>query len=188
MATEPQEITAAHEEWEAYAKHRYESRRGALVEYRSWARQLMQVMGVVIALEVTLFGRMIDNGFSIWNLVPLGVLLVTITYQIILLDMARQVGYNLASFQHPAAPKDLLVRESVEAMRQAIAAEYSTAYDERDAESAAVGQEVRGLGAGFASSLFRGLLGTIFLVFAFGFVQRLHESGFLKSAWSLLWS
>jgi hypothetical protein len=157
----------AQQEWEAYAKDRYESRRGSLVEYRGWARQLMQVMAVVIALEITLFGRQVGDAaaLSLWYLLPVLVLLSTITYQITLLDLARGAGYNLCVFRHPAAPRDIPVGDSVHETRRRIAAEYSRAYDERDAESAAVGHRVKELGAALALSLLRGLLLAISLMF-----------------------
>src|SRR3989442_2316374 len=82
------------QEWEAYAKDRYESRRGSLVEFRGWARQLVQVVGVVIALEMALFAKLLD-GFFPWNVIPLLTLLVTVAYQVTLLDLARDVGANL---------------------------------------------------------------------------------------------
>jgi hypothetical protein len=157
----------AHQEWESYAKARYESRRGNLVEYRSWARQLMQVMAVVIALEITLFGKLVGDAaaLSLWYLLPVLVLLATITYQITLLDLARGAGYDLSVFRHPAAPRNVLVGDTVQETRRRIAAEYSRAYDERDAESAAVGHRVKELGAALAGSLFRGLLFAISLMF-----------------------
>jgi hypothetical protein len=164
MVDEP---TSAGQEWEAYAKQRYESRRGSLVEYRSWARQLMQVMAVVIALEITLFGKLVGDAalVSLWYVLPVLVLLATVTYQITLLDLARGAGYDLSVFRHPAAPRDVLIGDTVQETRRRIAAEYSRAYDERDAASAAVGHRVKELGAALALSLARGLLFAISLMF-----------------------
>ena len=93
-------------EWENYAKDRYESRRDSLVEFRGWARQFMQFIGVVIAIEIALFGKLVDL-FSIWCVVPLLSLLATLAYQLTLLDLARAVGYSLAAFRYPEAPDEL---------------------------------------------------------------------------------
>jgi hypothetical protein len=59
----------------------------------------------------------------------------------------------------------VLVADTAQATRRRIAAEYSRAYDERDAASAAVGHRVKELGAALAVSLFRGLLFAISLMF-----------------------
>jgi hypothetical protein len=152
----------ATQEWESYAKDRYESRRGSLVEFRGWARQLMQIVGVVIAIEIALFGKLVDV-FSVWSVVPLVALLATVAYQLTLLDLARAVGYSLTAFKYPESPTQVPVARSGRAMRRAIARQYSLAYEERNAESSAVGPRVADLGRGFIGSLFYGLMGTLLL-------------------------
>jgi hypothetical protein len=151
----------ASREWETYAKDRYESRRGSLVEFRGWARQFMQFVGVVIAIEIALFGKLVDV-FSFWSVLPLLSLLGTIAYQLTLLDLARGVGYSLASFRYPEAPDELRIVKSDRAMRREIALQYVMAYDERNAQSQAVGPQIAGLGRGFTGSLF-GLMGSLLL-------------------------
>jgi hypothetical protein len=68
-------------DWEEYAKDRYVARRNALVEFRGWARQFMQFVGVVIAIEMALFGKLVDL-FSIWSVLPMMSLLGTVAYQL----------------------------------------------------------------------------------------------------------
>jgi hypothetical protein len=150
-------------EWEAYAKDRYESRRGALVEFRGWARQFMQFVGVVIAIEIALFGKLVDV-FSPWSALPILSLVGTVAYQLTLLDLARGIGYSLAPFQYPAAPDELAIRRSERAMRREISMQYVMAYEERDAESAEVGPRIAGLSRGFTGSLY-GLIASLLLTF-----------------------
>jgi hypothetical protein len=151
----------ASREWETYAKDRYESRRGSLVEFRGWARQFMQIVGVVIAVEMALFGKLVDL-FSIWSVLPLASLLGTVAYQLTLLDLARGVGYSLTPFQYPEAPDQLAITRSARAMRRAISIQYVMGYEERDTESAAVGRRIADLSRGFTGSLY-GLLGSLLL-------------------------
>src|SRR5688572_24321173 len=98
-------------EWETYAKDRYESRRSTLVEFRGWARQFMQFVGVVIAIEMALFGKLVDL-FTVWSVLPLLLLLGTVAYQLTLLDLARAVGYALRPFRYPQAPDELAITRS----------------------------------------------------------------------------
>ena len=148
-------------EWETYAKDRYESRRSSLVEFRGWARQFMQFIGVVIAIEIALFGKLVDL-FSVWSVLPIFSLLGTLAYQLMLLDLARAVGYSRAPFRYPEAPDELAIVRSERAMRRAISLQYVMAYEERNAESASVGPRIVLLSRGFAGSLY-GLIGTLLL-------------------------
>ena len=150
-------------EWETYAKDRYESRRSALVEFRGWARQFMQFVGVVIAIEIALFGKLVDL-FSAWSVLPILSLVGTVAYQLTLLDLARGIGYSLAPFHYPEAPDELVVRRSDRAMRREISLQYVMAYEERNAESSAAGPRIAGLSRGFTGSLY-GLVATLLLTF-----------------------
>src|SRR3989454_1926767 len=84
--------------WAEYAKERFKAADTLIGEYRSWARQLVAAIGVVIGLEVTLLVRLaLDGGSPLqasWRVLCLVVFFGMLGLQFLTLHRLPVVGYK----------------------------------------------------------------------------------------------
>lgn len=97
--------------WASYAKDRFDATSKRVDEFRSWSRQLAGVIGVVVGLECTLVGRLLDiKNLADYSLYAsaLGVLLLTILVQLAWpLRRALKDGYLGHQLMIPESPTKL---------------------------------------------------------------------------------
>jgi hypothetical protein len=135
--------------WANYAKTRFASADARIAEYRSWARQLIAAIGVVIGLEVTIVARLaLDTKLPLvteLRAVSLALLLVPLAVQFTILRRLLQVGYRGEQLLGPEAPTKLAnylaEKDEAEAQR-VIGAYYAKAFDHFHALAEHLGKQV----------------------------------------------
>jgi hypothetical protein len=145
--------------WADYAKDRFDSASKRVDEFRNWARQLIAAIAVVIGIELTLAGKVLDlkPPFD----VPLRnacllVFLGAVVLQAILLFWALHTGYvgrRTIGPESPTVLADYVLAMNPEETRQVIGAYYATAYDEFYNLSEKLGQNVSRATRSFAWSI-----------------------------------
>src|SRR2546426_12842084 len=97
--------------WAEYAKERFKAADTLIGEYRSWARQLVAAIGVVIGLEVTLLLRLaLDGGSPLhasWRVLCLVVFFGMLGLQFWTLHRLLVVGYKSQPVVGPESPSVL---------------------------------------------------------------------------------
>jgi hypothetical protein len=124
------------EVWLAYSQKRFDEVSKRIDDFRSWGRQLIAWIGVLIGLEVNILPKagaslsLLRGSPAYWPLVVLiGALLLT---QLILLTRSCLVGYRTTAILSPEAPSALVphVQDAnrTEAQRM-MAAYFAKSYD-----------------------------------------------------------
>lgn len=124
------------EAWARYARERFESADAGITQSRSWARQLLTAVAVVIGLEVSIIVRLaLDEGSSLQLLVRAGslvLLLLALGLQFDVLRRTLRLGYRDGRLLGPERPSILgsyvAGMSDTEATR-VIGAYYAFAYD-----------------------------------------------------------
>jgi hypothetical protein len=136
------------EVWANYSKDRFESAVKRVDEFRNWARQLSAAVAVVISLELTLVGKIlelkppIDSTLRLWCL---SMLLLAAAAQLILLVWLLVTGYRSHEIRWPESPivlADYVLAQDEEETRRVIGAYYAKAYERFHALSIRVGSRV----------------------------------------------
>jgi hypothetical protein len=136
------------EVWADYAKDRFESAARRVDEFRNWARQLSAVAAVVIGLELTLVGKVLDlepavhSTLRVWSLAAL---LLAAAVQLGLLVWLLFTGYRSRDILWPESPvvlADYVIGEDETETRRVIGAYYAKAYERFHALSIQLGSRV----------------------------------------------
>jgi hypothetical protein len=152
--------------WAEYAKERFKAADTRIGEYRSWARQLVAAIGVVIGLEVTLLVRLALDGGSplhvFWRVLCLVVFFGMLGFQFWALHRLLVVGYKSQPVVGPESPSVLAnyiaERDEAEAYR-VTGAYYAKAYDRFHELSEQLGERVARATVTFQWTLVALLLG-----------------------------
>ena len=136
------------EVWANYSKDRFESAVKRVDEFRNWARQLSAAVAVVISLELTLVGKIlelkspVDSTLRLWCL---RTLLFAAAAQLILLVWLLVTGYRSRDIRWPESPvvlADYVLAHDEQETRRVIGAYYAKAYERFHALSIKVGTHV----------------------------------------------
>ena len=152
--------------WAEYAKERFKAADTLIGEYRSWARQLVAAIGVVIGLEVTLLVRLaLDGGSPLhasWRVLCLVVFFGMLGLQFWTLHRLLVVGYKSQPVVGPESPSVLAnyvaERDEAEAYRLT-GAYYAKACDRFHELSELLGERVARATVTFQWTLVALLLG-----------------------------
>lgn len=152
------------EVWGDYAKDRFESAVKRVDEFRNWARQLSAAVAVVVGLELTLVGKVLElprRANATLLLVCVAMLLLAVVVQLLLLVWLLFIGYRSQTVRWPESPltlaKYVADRDELET-RRLLGAYYAKAYDQLHQLSISVGIRV-----GHATATFTGSMLLLFL-------------------------
>lgn len=123
------------EVWAEYAKDQYNSAKKQVDRFRDWARQLNAAVAVVIGLELTLLGRILDlkppfNQALYW--LTLGIFLGAIIWKAVLLWWLFRIGYRGEKVIGPESPyvlADYVIGQTAEEVHRMVGAYYANAYE-----------------------------------------------------------
>lgn len=146
--------------WADYAKARFVSADSRIAEYRSWARQLIAAIGVVIGLEVTIVARLALDAqaplASELRAVSLALLLLPLAVQFFILRRLLHVGYQGEHLLGPEAPTrlaDYLAEKDEAEAQRVIGAYYAKAFDHFHEFAERLGEQVGKATRGFQWTL-----------------------------------
>jgi hypothetical protein len=160
--------------WAGYAKDRFESAAKRVDEFRNWARQLSAAVAVVIGLELTLVGRVLELKPPFDPTLRgrcLIAFLVAVGIQLLLIWWLLFVGYVSRPVRYPESPVVLagyVLNQDAQETQRMIGAYYAKAYDRFHAVSRRLGTNVGVATIVFAISIllfFAGVLARVRLVF-----------------------
>jgi hypothetical protein len=156
--------------WADYAKHRFDSAEARIVEYRSWARQLIAAIGVVIGLEVTIVARLaLDARLPLQaatRSISLILLLLPLVVQFSALRRLLHIGYRGAHLLAPESPTvlaDYLVEKDEAEAHRMIGAYYAKGYDHFHHLAENLGRQIGTATTWFQWSLLPVLIGVALL-------------------------
>jgi hypothetical protein len=159
--------------WGSYAKDRFDSVSTRVDEFRNWARQLAAAMAVVIGIELTLTGKVLDLKVPFDVTLRNSSLLAffsAVVLQAILLLWTLHTGYVGQGALGPESPSVLagfILGKPPEETQQIIAAYYANAYDHFFTLSEGLAQRVGRATRLFAWSIVLPLVGFgLFVVLA----------------------
>jgi hypothetical protein len=177
--------------WTEYAKDRFAAAEARIAEYRSWARQLIAAIGVVIGLEVTIVARLALDAklplASALRVCSLTLLLVPLAVQFFALRRLLHVGYRGEHLLGPEAPTklaDYLAEKDEAEAQRVIGAYYAKAFDHFHALAERLGKEVAAATARFQWTLPPVLLGVALLAIGALWAPSgsgSHDSGMAKN-------
>lgn len=160
---EAAESTFVHPEtvdiWLEYAQKRFDDASHRIEDYRSWGRQIVGWVGVIIGLEVSLLPRIRE--ISAKNPIPLSyivlsVVVATTIIQMIYLSRAASIGFHTTSLKSPENPSLLVEHlknvDSIEAKR-IIAAYFAKSYDSYHQAAEDISGQVSKITKGFTWTL-----------------------------------
>jgi hypothetical protein len=146
--------------WLAYSQKRFDEASKRIDDFRSWGRQLVAWIGVLIALEANLLPKteaslnLLRGSAAYWPLVVfIGALLVT---QLILLTRSCLVGYSTTSILSPEAPSVLApqVQDASRAEAQRMMAAYfAKSYDTYNERAEKLSKALNRITAGLAGTI-----------------------------------
>lgn len=144
------------EVWAGYAKDRFESAAKRVDEFRNWARQLGAAVAVVVSLEITLVGKVLEpkSAASTLRLWCLAALLLAVAVQLVLLVRLLSIGYRSSEILGPESPvvlADYIFGQDEMETRRVIGAYYAEAYHRSHGLSIQLGRRV-----GIATVVFTG--------------------------------
>jgi hypothetical protein len=176
--------------WTGYAKDRFAAAEARIGEYRSWARQLIAAIGVVIGLEVTIVARLaLDAELPLataLRVCSLTLLLVPLAVQFFALRRLLRVGYRGEHLLGPEAPTklaDYLAEKGEAEAQRVIGAYYAKAFDHFHGLAERLGKEVAAVATRFQWTLPPVLLGVALLAIGALWAPSdsdSHESGMAK--------
>lgn len=159
--------------WGDYAKDRFDSVSDRVDEFRNRARQLAAAIAVVVGLDLTLTGKVLDLKPPFSAILRNGSLLAffgAVLVQVVLLFWVLHVGYVGRQLLGPESPSILanhILGKSPEETQQIIAAYHAKAYDNFFPLSEALSQKVARATRLFAWSIVLPLAGfALFVVLA----------------------
>lgn len=153
MEVSPSLVATNIEVWADYAKDRFDSAVNRVDEFRNWARQLSAVVAVVIGLELTLVGKVLEltpgPALRHWCL---AMLLFAAAGQLGILVWLLFIGYRSHDILWPESPivlADYLIGQDEQEARRVVGAYYAKAYRRFHDLSIHVGRRV-----GIATTIF----------------------------------
>jgi hypothetical protein len=172
--------------WAEYAKDRFASADARIAEYRSWARQLIAVIGVVIGLEVTIVARLALDATPPLHVgvrtLSLALLLFPLGVQFFALRWLLHVGYRGEHLLGPESPTilgDYLADKDQAEAHRVIGAYYAKAYDHFHGLAEKLGKDVAAATRRFQWTLLPVLLSVSLL--AIGALSSPPRSGTYKT-------
>lgn len=145
--------------WGDYAKDRFDSIAKRIDELRNWARQLTAAIAVVIGIELTLAGKVLDLKPPFDVLLRNGCLLLflsAVILQSILLFWVLHIAYvgrTILGPERPSILADYVLGRGPDEVRQVLGAYYASAYDNFFTFSEELGKKVSGATRAFAWSI-----------------------------------
>jgi len=137
--------------WLSYTKQRFEEVSRRIDDFRSWGRQMVGWIGVLIALEANLFPRMSEKLHSLsgpWRIITILAIGAVTAGQLLLWCRAARTGFvasNILSPENPSLLAAHLIEVDAQRAREILAAYFAKSYGTYDDAAERIAKQLKSI-------------------------------------------